>query len=348
MFSLESVIFIISSAITLTLVYLNVSTRTLQQIITLLLVVILILLNRFIFSRVKQTLNHWSRLILLLLSALIVQLVVLSTGGFFSPFLILLHLFTLGTSFLLNLKASISFLIFSVITLIANIWVSQNLMMLFKEDPFSFALYLVSFIVIIPLAQLLTHSYHIKDTISKILSENLYQAQLKEESILKGLKELVIVTDRELKIMSINQSVEKIVKLSNAEVIGKNLLDILPLRNKDNSKANMESLAINQILTDKTSRIIKDLYIESGTKAATLPITIQARPITDSKGQVKQLVFVVSEGHLSGVYSAAHADLDQAHKKHQEEFEEFEKNLSGPNSAILKLRAELLKKIEED
>ena len=348
MFSFELIIFAISSAITLSLVYYQVPVRVLQQIITLLLVIILIFLNRFIFSRTKPTVNVFSRLFLLLLGSLIVQLVVLSTGGFFSPFLILLHLFTLGTSFLLNLKASISFLIFSLITLVANIYLSQNLMMLFREDPFSFALYLVSFIVIIPLAQLLTRSYHIKDTISKILTENLYQAQLKQDYILRGLNELVLVTDRNLKIVSVNQAVEKVIKLSSGEIVGKHLLEVLPLKNKDGSKVTAESLSVNQMITDKISRIIKNLYIDAGSKAAPIPVTIQERPITDSKGQVNQFVFVISEGHISGVYSAAHQDLDLAHKRHQAAFEDFEKNIPNSSVANLKLRAELLKNMEED
>lgn len=348
MFSIESIIFIISSAISMALVYYKVPNRVLQQIITVLLIVILVFLNRFFFARIKPILNTYSRLFLLLLASLIVQLVVLSTGGFFSPFLILLHLFTLGTSFLLNLKASISFLVFSLITLIANIYLSQNLMTLFREDPFSFALYLVSFIVIIPLAQLLTHSYHIKDTISKILRENLYQAQLKEESILRGLNEQVYVTDKDLKIISVNQAVEKMVKLSSGEIVQKQMLDILSLKLKDGTKATKENLSINQMLRDKVSRIIKDLYIDSGSKAAPLPVTIQERPITDSQGSISQLVFVISEGHLSGVYSTSHPGLDEARKKHEMAFEEFEKTLLSSSQSTLKLRAELLKKMEED
>lgn len=347
MFSFESIIFAISSAITLSLVYYQVPTRVLQQIITLLLVIILLFLNRFIFARTKPTLGNWSRLFLLLLSSLIVQLIVLSTGGFFSPFLILLHLFTLGTSFLLNIKASISFLVFSLISLILNIYLNQNLMALFREDPFSFALYLISFIVIIPLAQLLTRSYHIKDTLSKILTENLYQAHLKEESILRGLNELVLVTDKGLKIISVNQTVEKMVKLPSSEIVGKGLLEVLSLKNKDDTKVSWQNLSISQMIEDKISRIIKDLYLSSGSKAAPILVTMQARPITDSQGKVNQFVFVISEGRIGGVYLAQHADLDQAHKRLQSSFEDFEKTLSGAN-LVTKLRAELLKKMEED
>src|SRR3990170_5980708 len=198
----ESIIFFLSSLVSLSLLYYKVSTKNLQQIIVVLLLMIILLLNRVIFSKTKPVLAKWSRPLILLLIATIIQLIVISTGGFLSPFLILLHLFVLGSSFLLNLPASTSFLILSLIVLTVNIYLNQNLLALFKEDPFSIALYFVSFIVIIPLAQLLNRNYYIKDALSKILSENLHLGQQREESLLKSLNELILVTDKNLKLLS--------------------------------------------------------------------------------------------------------------------------------------------------
>src|SRR3989344_2698991 len=346
MFSFESIIFLLSSAFSLALIYYKASTTNLQQIIIILLV-ILILSYRFIFSKSKPALASWFRPILLLLTAAMVQLIVISTGGFFSPFLIMLHLFTLGTSFLLNLPASISFLGLSLIVLTVNIWLNQTLLALSQEDPFSIVLYFISFIVIIPLAQIINHSYHIKDALSKILSENLYLGQRREESIIKGLNELILVTDKNLKILSINQAVEEVINLTSDEILGHSLLEILPIKFKDGSQATMQNLSISQILQDKTTRIISDFYLDRPGKVPT-QITIQVRPIADFTGKINQFVFVLKERQLEGMYSAIHKDLDLAYRREQLVFGELKKALAQTRANSLQLRAEILRKIAED
>lgn len=347
MFSRESFIFLLSSLISLTLIYYKTPTRVLQQIIITLLIAVLLLFNRFISSKVRPLLVGWGRLVILFLIATIIQLVVISTGGFLSPFLILLHLFIIGTSFLLNVRTSASFLVFSLVVLVANVWLNHNLFLLFKDDPFSITLYFVSFIVIIPLAQLLSKNYYIKDVLSKILSENLYLGQQREESIVQNLNELVLVADKNLKILSINQAVEQTVKMSAGQILGSSLFDILPIRYKEKDKPSPQNLSIEQILADKTTRIIDDFSLNrSGMES--MPIRIQIHPVVDLKNEVSQLVFVLKDRRPEYIYSEIHRDLDQAHKKHQAIFDEFIKTIEQSKLNNLKLKAELLRKIEED
>lgn len=348
MFYLESLVLLISSAISLVLLYYNVPTKNIQQLISVLIIAILILLNRFIFPRTKRGITLWVRLTSLFLGALIVQLIVLSTGGFFSPFLILIHMFALGSSFLLNLPSSVVFLLFSLIVLVANIWWSANLMMLFKDDPFSVALYFASFVVIIPLAQLLNSSYYIKDILSRILSEKLNLGQQREESILRGLNELVLVTDKDLKLLSVNQAVEKVIGLSSPQILNQKLLDILPLKCKDGSRPTPQKLSVPQMLSDRSARIMEDFYLDTELEGARTPVTVQARPIADLNDKVSQIVFIIKESQLESIYSTMHADLDAAYKRHQAIFDEFQKVLSQTKFSSLELKAYLLGKIEED
>lgn len=347
MLAFEWLIFLLSSLVTLAAIYYKLSNIRLQQITALLLIIILFILNRFVFSRNKQMLTLWPRLVLLLFSSLIIQLIVLSTGGFFSPFLILLYLYFLGISFLLNLQASVSFLIFSVIVLIANIWLSRDLFALFRDDPFSFVLYLVSFVVIIPLAQFLNRSYHIKDTLSQMLSEHLYQGKLREKSILQGLNELVLVTDKNLKILSVNQAVEEIVGLLSTDIIGRKFLDILALQYKDGTKATTNNLSIDQMLADKTARIINGFTLIDKSGVST-EVTIRINPIADLNKGINQFVFVIKEGNFDTNALSVHRDLDRAHKNFDLSFADFTKTLKVTSLPTLNLRAHLLRKMEED
>ncbi len=347
MFSKEAVVFFLSSVLTLTLIYYRVPIKTLQQIIALFLVGMLIILNRFIVKRANSTIATLSHVVLLFLAAVIVQLIVLSSGGFFSPFLILLHLFTLGSSFLLNLQASVSFLVFALMALIASVWFNPEFLTLFKSDPFSVALYVISFIVIIPLVQLLNRTYNVKDTLYKILSENLQIGKLREKSILQGLSELILITDGDLKILSVNQAVEILVKLSSEQISGKSLLETISLKYKDGTKGSKDNLSINQVIKDHAARIIKDFFL-AGEDGST-PVTIQVRPIVDLQGKVSQFVFVIKEGSIPSEYSLMHGDLDQAQKKSQMVFEDFKNRLSQAKIPLnLRIEAEFLRKMEED
>ncbi len=132
---IELAIFLLSSLAIFALVYFKVATVTLQQIITLLLIVLIILSGRVILVRSTLSKNKYVRFILMFLSSAVVQLLIISTGGFFSPFLILFHLFTLGISFLLNSLSAIGFLIFSVLLLILGALFDRQMLALVLTDP---------------------------------------------------------------------------------------------------------------------------------------------------------------------------------------------------------------------
>src|SRR4029077_8288995 len=99
--------------------------------------------------------------------------------------------------------------------------------------PWSVVLYFISFIVIIPLAQILTRNYHLKDAVSKMLSEYIKIEERREESILTGLSEMIIVTASDLKILSANNAAERALGLSDSELIQKPFLEACPLKDKD-------------------------------------------------------------------------------------------------------------------
>ena len=81
MFSLDWIIFFLSSAITLAAIYYKLRVQTLQQAVAVLLIILIFFLNKSIFSRTKQMMTTSSRLALLFFSSLIIQLIILSTGS---------------------------------------------------------------------------------------------------------------------------------------------------------------------------------------------------------------------------------------------------------------------------
>lgn len=340
---IEPILFFLSSALTLYLLYLKVSSTIFEQLIAASLVLILIL-TRLGLSKMTSFGKKMVRLSSVFLSALLIQLLVLSSGGFYSPFLILLHLFTLGTSFLLNLSGAISFLILSLAILILNIFLDPRIMELFRQDIFTVLLYIISFLVIIPLAQLLIRTYHLKTALSNMLSQYLNLGQQREKSILKGLTEIVIITDADLKILSVSEAVERNLKLSAQDLVGNSLFNALPLKDKAGNKLNTEILAIDNILADRATRIINDCYLELSGKLT--EIVIQIRPILDQLRKVSQLVFMISDAKDSA--ETRHNDLEQALKRHQAIVANLKKAFLKNHQPQLNFQVETLNQIEED
>lgn len=342
MFSLDLVSFFLASFLALALIYYKVSTGVLQQGVALLLVILLILYKRFIFKDSKIY-NKLFRLIFLFSSSLLVQLLVISSGGFYSPFLILLHLYTLGTSFLLNIGSAISFLLLSLIVILSSTFLNQTLLSLFKQDPGSVILYLVSFLAIIPLAQFLMRTYHLKDTISKLLTETLAVGEKREQSILQGLNELVLVTNTNLKILSFNEAVEKSVA---AETIkNNNLLEILHLKDQNGSNATLESLSLNKVLEDRVTHLVEGFYLETKSDKL-LKVVIQIRPVTNPAGEITQIAFVITDARAAGLQR--HSNLEKARQRHQTIWENLQKAITSGKLPAVASQAILLSKADGD
>lgn len=345
MFSVEVIIFFLSSALTLLLTYLKVPTIILQQITSVTLILLLIL------SRVMLTSSRYSsvksvRYFFIFTSAFMVQILVLSTGGLYSPFLILLHLFILGTSFLLNLQASISFLIFSAIILVTSLRIDAKLIPIFQDDPGSAILYLLSFLVIVPLAQLLMRNYQLKDTITKILSQHIQAGESRERSILDNLSEIVIITDSDLRIISVNYAFERSLNRSSFEVIGKHIFDAIKIQDQFGTVANTQNLSIDKVLNNKVTHIIGGFYLITP-RGQLKEISIQITPVIFSESHINQIVFVIADARSGAVNLSKHLDLERAMQRHKALGENLKK-LVAEAPIQLRTQAQLFSKTEED
>src|SRR3989344_1101332 len=311
----------VSSAISLFLVIKGVPTPTLLQINATLILVLLLSYRQF-GSSSNQFLQKLIKGLLLLVSSALVQILVLATGGFFSPFLILLHIYTLGSSFLLNLTSSVTFLVFSVVILITHIIVDPRIKAIFLDDPWSVVLLSVSFLVIIPLAQYLIKTYRIKDTLSKLLHQKVQTS----ESILGGVSELIAITYTESKIISLNDVGERLLKIDSSVAFNRPLLEIIPLKNSSGELLTPPALPVAKVLENKVNYIINDVYLEN-VFGHFDKVSLQIRPILNEEGQVVTLAFVNSEMLNKGYLH--HDNLTQAMINNKLLKESFRSRLTG-------------------
>lgn len=346
MFSLPSLIYIISSAITFALIYFHLSTTTFQQITAFLLFAILILIGRVLVRHNTSTGKIWY-ILGLFLSSFFVQILILATGGIYSSFLILIHLFTIGSSFLVNVASSIIFLILTLSILVTNIYFNPQMHAIFRDDPGSAILYFVSFIVIIPLAQYLVYRYRLKDTIFKVLKEYAETGEQREASILNNISEIVVVTDQNLKILSTNEAFEQSLNIIQENYINQLMMQIVPLKNQNNTPLTEQDLSISQILSDKATRIIDGFFYQAPSDPKPRPVAIQIRPVLNAEGEITQIVFLITDPQRN-IGLQKHSDLQEAITKQKLMIDDLKNTLvkAGLSGAVSKM--ELINKTEAD
>lgn len=344
-FLLQSLFFLLASLTTIGLIYVNSFYKFYQPLIPLLLVIDIIIVGRI--NTKKGYVKNLPKLTVLYLSSILVQLIIVSSGGFYSPLLILLHLFTIGAIFVLNSSSPISFLILSLGVLIFHIWYDSNLSQFFRDDPWTTVIYGLSIVIVIPLALFLSHSNGVKNKFTSFLKDYIYMSESRQKSILTALSNLVIVTDKNLQIMSVNTALERLLRLSASQVLGKPLFEIIKLKDSSGSYVTPDMLPIKQSMSDKATHFAEGYGLETKIQTLPKPVTIQIKPITDTQGNINQIIFVFTDPTIKIGFNT-HPTIDQAAKRH----DALLKLITDPKSTLTPTQIQLLilevAHIEED
>ncbi len=303
--------FLLSGILVFLLNYINQGGNSLQHIASLFMILILFFLRRT-FNQ-NSLLDSITRLALIFFTAFFIQNLVSSTGGFFSPILILIHLYILGASFILNSVAAFGFMLFSILLFFAGAMFNPSMQQLILQDLLSVGIYVTSFIVTVPLGIYLSRVYGLKDTVAQLLNRHIKLSAIREQSIMSGLSELVVTTDLNLKITSVNEAVKRLIDKTDVDIIGKGFFDVIKLTDSQGKPINQNSISLAN-LSNNISQIIKDYYLFVHSSYPT-KVIIQIRPIIDLTGRVHQIAFLISDRPFDDKSSSVYLDkITSQHK----------------------------------
>lgn len=288
---LTFVLFLSASSIVAGLSYFAVSADVVIKIIAALVLLILVLL--VIFSHIIYKKKF--RYLLLFLITLTTQMLVVATGGFYSPYLVLIYFFALGISLFFTVNASLFFLISSFGALIGDIILSKTDQNLWNQDPGAVILYSVSFISIIPIAQLLASKYKLKDNFLRLMKKQIAI----QESIISEVKEMIFIIDIDNKILAVNDRVEHILGRTREELIGQPVSTILFLRNSEGKLLNNTDLGFDEIKNSKKSKKIDDLIFVPPAAGSVRHVNVVLKPVLNLKGKLEQVSIILHENHLN-------------------------------------------------
>jgi hypothetical protein len=153
----------------------------------------------------------------------------------------------------------------------------------------------MSIIIVIPLTLFLSKSNSVKNKFNSFLREYIYMSESRQKSIMTALSNLVIVTDKDLKIVTVNTALERLLRISASQVLTKPLFQIIQLKDSAGNPVTSEVLPTGQAIKDKATHFVEGYFLETKIQTVPKPITIQIKPISNPQGEVTQLIFVFTD-----------------------------------------------------
>ena len=331
-------VIVIASAITAILNYFKIPIQVYQQLIAVFVALVVILYSHFLTSS-----KEFPKYLLLLSATLIVQFLILSSGGLFSPFLILYYIFALGLSFF-SLSSSVVFLILTLIDFAIFVFLNPDQLNMLESDPGTILLYIASFLAIIPLSRLLATKYQLKVELVELLSNKVKLG----EKILESLDELIIVTDSKLRVISVNGAVERRLSSSRSEIIRRPLFDVLFLRSESGIQLNSQFFSLDH-LKSQPSQVLENIFLYSKNSAFPKKVLIKVKSTLDLAGRVDQITFIITDADRAITSSGAgKIDLEEINIREQALLENLKDKLADTQQSDERGMVELLSRMSQD
>jgi len=318
----------------------HVPTFTLQQIAAVL--VLLTFLNLLRWGK------QWFAENTLGLVTLLVQVLVVLSGGFYSPLIVLVHLTTFGLGMFFDLTVSVTFLTLTISVLVLQIIWDPRLRIIFEQDPWTAVLYAVSFVIVFPVTWLVVQKYSLKDKFVQTLKSYIWLQQRREEQILSGLQEMVVVMNARLKILSVNEAVRGALGKTNEDVLFKPLLEIVGLKDRSGDPATRASLLIDQTLSDGLARFMDGYFLDKRDGSPSVKIDLQVRAVENLDDESNMVVMIIRPANLSDTDAQHYFVLQRMLAKHDKLVRALKRSLIESGRDKLAGQVELLNETEHD
>lgn len=341
-FIITGIIFLLSSAYVLLIDYLAVSSRSLQQALVISVFFLILALYR-LPQIIKKKASSYEKWFFLFWGSILLQMLILSTGSIQSPLIILLYLALIGLSLVFSFSVGLLFLFFSLVVIAGDIVIHHTFITLFLANPGEIILETVSLLVIVPITYIISYKYHIRDWLFSTLRSRITT----DEVILEHLDELIIITDSNLTILSINEAVEKTLSQSRAELIDKPLFNVLIIKDAEGNLVTKETFFPNG---DTSHQPVTNTHTLTlfGSAIPKKEVSIQVQSINDEDTNTNQISFIITYNQKSSsLLNVTESTIERARVKYEALNENMKRQLKN-NFPTLETQMLLLEKIETD
>jgi len=267
----------------------DISLTSIMQIFSILGIALLIS-SKLILPKIKNPAKIYITLLALAPGILFVYFLVLTTNLIYSPFIILTHFIAIGLAFLISPRTAVAYILATFLILVGQLARDQNLIPTIIKTPQLALLYSISYFGLIPFSFILAKEYKFKEEWANILEKQIATSQNQEEQLLKSINEAVIVLDKDLNIIYLNERAKSLFKDAN---VGQYFYKVFKLKDKDGRDLYDYSLPFLEILASKLPEDIPQLQLSSVNKKF-IKVDLSIIPAISTEGPLG-LILVISD-----------------------------------------------------
>ena len=333
--------FILSSSYVLFIDHLLLSPRVLQKVLVVPVIIFIFVLYYSARNSWKLFTNPNDKWLFLFGGTAFIQILVLATGGLQSPFLILVHLLMIGISFLFSFAISLLFLFASFIVIFVDMSFYRDVFQSVLSDPNTILLQIISLLSIIPLAYIVSQQYHAKELVSRFLQKKVER----DEAILSNVSEMIIITDNQGRILSVNDAATRTLQQSQAELLEKSLFNVLLMRDQQNKAVTKETFFSGGDMIKKPQNS-SEIFTLMGTPTPERTVTVLVQNMQQTESTDGEITFIITHTNQTG--KEKNITLDKARARYDALIQNIKKQLMHKQLQAIKTDITLVEKIEND
>lgn len=267
----------------------GLSLTSVMQILVFLMIVIMIL-SKLAQGELAKKFKGQAFIVGILPVILFLYILIFSTGGLASPFLILTHFLAIGASFVVSPKIAVSYIIATVFLFVGNLATDQSAKTFVQTNLFPTILYFIAYISLIPFAYILAKQYKFKEEWAQILEKQIATSKTQEEILLKNITSAVFLLNPNFAVVFLNQSATRISGFGK-EAVDQDFFKLFAFKDKDGRALASYSLPLSQTLSSKVPTSIENIQMQVKDKKY-LRINMKILPAIASEGTLGLILIV--------------------------------------------------------
>lgn len=274
---------------------LNIPAETLQLLCISAAGIIILATSRFLRDPDGITLKVSTAKLLYWLAISISLFLVTSSGGIFSPFLLLIYVTTFGVGIVATFNTAIVYLLASVAVLASNILLNPIIQAEFMAQPWLVLINVLSMATLLPTIYIALNRFHVRAFILQQLKEQIALSETREEVIMQSMKEGIVVCNEELEILSTNQQFRKMVGMEPATLSLRELFSVIKIWDADNYPISKNNFDITHVIEDTETLMKQGYYMQGLAMEHRKKVDIHIRPVIGISQTVEQIVCVINK-----------------------------------------------------
>ena len=256
--------------------------------------VLIIFTTRVILPKVRSISPHLTYFVEFIPLSLFVYLLVFSTGGLSSPFLVLTHLFAIAMAFLITPSVSISYVLITAGMVIFNVRTDPSAQALISESPFAVGLYIVAYLAVLPFSQYIARVYQEQGQWAQKLSQILTTSKKQEANLLRNITDAAFVISPGFEISFANDAACEKTGFSRRALLGKKMPDVFKFKDSFGGNLSYDKLPFTSAVKTKSEFSLNGIQIAKKS-GGFWRINLKVAPIIDHEGQVIALLLVIKD-----------------------------------------------------